>query len=312
MQAPETKIDQWLADPRFGRVVHRLACGFLAVQAAAPRLASQFSTQQRWLMSHAALGRHYRGLLRGRPGVSRREFIEDALVHGLASRNTAAAFFAEALHYGLIQPTRSFAGPVGSLVEPAPATVWALTEWFELHLAALDSLDGGSRAVQLRDEGQALLMRLEPAVADGLLSSGCIRAPTPVYAVFASVDEGGSLMDRLMAGLNADTAEDEDQAVTDVTSISALARPLNLSRTHTGRTLAAAASIGSLGWSGMRGRSPIWLSRRFRAEYAQTQAAKLAIISASFDQATGSAEPDLPGAIIAAGAAQDAWDRPAC
>lgn len=308
MQTLEAEIEQLLAHPLFDRAVHRLAGSFMAVQAAAPRLASQFSTQQRWLMSHAALSRYFRGLELGRPGLSRREFVEEALAHGLASRNTATSFFAEALQYGLVQPTRTHAG----LVEPAPSTLWALTEWYAIHLAALDALDDGARASRLRAGDDALLIRIEPATADALLSSEVIRVPLPGYAVFASVDEGGSLMDRLVAGIDVEAARGEERALTDVTSISVLARPFNLSRTHAGRTLAAAMAMGSIGWSGVRGRSPIWLSRGFRDEYARFQAAKLAIIGAAFAQAAEIAAPDVPGKIVLAGAVREISDSAAC
>ena len=297
MQSLEWRIDRLLADPQFDRAIHRLASGFVDVQAAAPRLASQFATQQRWLMSHAALSRYFRGLRSGRPGLSRAEFLEEALGHRLASRNTATAFFAEALHYGLIRPIGASSRGSG-LVEPAPSTLWALTEWYALHLAALDALDGGDRVERLRKADLMLLAEMESGVADGLLGCELIRAPAPIYAVFASVDDGGSLMDRLIVGLDWDAAPAQEQALTDVTSVSALARRLNLSRTHTGRTVAAAAALGGLGWSGTPGRSPIWLSRRFRAEYAQIQAAKLAIIGTAFDAAARTPEPASPTAAI--------------
>lgn len=308
MQTLEAEIERLLAHPRFDRVAHSLAGSFMAVQAAAPRLASQFSTQQRWLMSHAALSLYFRGLKIGRPGLSRREFVEEALAHGLASRNTAASFFAEALQYGLVQPTRMHAG----LVEPAPSTLWALTQWYAIHLTALDSLDDGARTSRLQAADGALLTTLEPATADALLSSEAIRMPPPGYAVFASVDEGGSLMDRLMVGVDIAAARGEERALTDVTSVSALARPFNLSRTHAGRTLAAAAAMGSLGWSGVRGRSPIWLSRGFRSEYARFQAAKLAIIGAAFAQAPALSPPGFPDESTAAGAVREISDSPAC
>ncbi|MCV9940740.1 hypothetical protein OIU35_30700 [Boseaceae bacterium BT-24-1] len=308
MQTLEAEIERLLAQPLFDRAVHRLAQGFLAVQTAAPRLASQFSTQQRWLMSHAALSRYFRGLDLGRPGLSQREFVEEVLAHGLASRNTAASFFTEALQYGLVQPTRMHAG----LAEPAPSTLWALTQWYAIHLTALDSLDNGARTSRLQAADGALLKGIEPATAAALLSSKMIRVPPPAYAVFASVDEGGSLMDRLMVGVDIAAARDEERALTDVSSISALARPFNLSRTHAGRTLAAAAAMGSLGWSGVRGRSPIWLSRGFRDEYARFQAAKLAIIGAAFAQAVAISPPEFPDESTAAGAVREISDSPAC
>lgn len=308
MQNTEDRIAELLAAPRFDLAAQRLAAGFLSVQETAPRLASLFSTQQRWLMSHVALARHYRGVRTGRPGLSRREFLDDLRPHGLASRNTAAAFFAEALHYGIVQPCQA-TGRATDLVEPSPTTLSALTEWFGLHLATLDSLDGGDRLAQLRQNESILLAAMEPAVAENLISCGTIRRPPPAYAIFASVDDGGSLMDRLIVGVDLEAARHQERTLTNVTSVSALARPLNLSRTHAGRTLAAAAAIEALGWSGAPGRSPLWLSRAFRTDYARMQAVKLSIIDAAFAKATRSEAPAVSAELLGRRTA-DAWDRP--
>lgn len=288
MRSFETRIEQLLERPRFSDVARWLASGFDAVQTSAPRLASLFSTQQRWLMSHVALSRYFRGLEAGRPALTRLDFLEDVTAHRLASRNTAAAFFAEALHYGIVRPCAGEPGLAG-FAEPAPETLSALGVWHQLHLGALDMLDGGGRAAALLADGR-LTAKIEPRISDGLMACALFRALPPVYAAFACVDDGGSLMDRLILGL--DPAQgDIEQAPTNVTSISALARRLNLSRTHAGRTLAAAAACGGLGWSGTPGRSPIWLSRSFRDQYAQVQAAKLAIVDAAFEEAIADRAP---------------------
>ncbi len=292
MRTMEDRTANLLAFPGFDRVAHGLASGFLAVHEAAPRLAALFSTQQRWLMSHVALARHFAGVRAGRPGLSRREFLEDLQPLGLASRNTAAAFFTEALHYGIVQPSPA-AGRTTDLVVPAPATLSALTEWFALHLGALDRLDGGSRLAHLRRSEESLLANMQPLVAGALLGNRTVRTPPQTYAIFASIDDGGSLMDRLISGLDVDTAPRQDRALTNVTSVSALARPLNLSRTHAGRTLASAIAIGALGWSGAPGHSRLWLSQDFRSDYARIQAEKLAIIDFAFNATVRSEEPEI-------------------
>lgn len=310
MTSSLTGAEFFLAHPRFAGLIRGLAGGFLGVQQVAPRLVTQFAAQQRCLISHAALASYFRGLLIGKPGFTQRDFVENALVHGLSSRNTAAAFFAEALHYGIIR----IAGPDrgrASFIEPAPETLWGLCEWYRLHLAVLDGLDGGSRAAIMQPGSIALLAEVEPVVADALLTSPLIRKPPPTYAVFASVDEGGSLMDRLIAG--ADPAADtEERALTDVTSVSSLAKPFNISRTHAGRTLAGAIAIGAIGWTGVPGRSRLWLSRAFREDYARVQATKLAAIAEAFDAATSGAGIGTgPVAMPAAAAALAEAGRPA-
>jgi hypothetical protein len=160
------------------------------------------------------------------------------------------------------------------------------------HLGALDALDDGDRAAQLRESGSEILPRMQPAISDGLLASEVIRTPVPDHAVFASVDEGGTLMDRLIAGLDIAKARDQERAVANVNSVSALARSPELFRTHAGRTPAAAIALCSLGWTGATGRSPLWLSRDFRIGYAHMQAAKLVIIGDAFDMAAGFVEDD--------------------
>ena len=89
-------------------------------------------------------------------------------------------------------------------------------------------------------------------------------------------------MDRLMVGCEQGAAG-LDRITTDVTSISGMAVLLKLSRAQLSRKFAAAEAMGSLGWLGTRGKSPVWVSRGFRHEYHKAQALKLAIIDAAFD-----------------------------
>ena len=96
-------------------------------------------------------------------------------------------------------------------------------------------------------------------------------------------------MDRLIAGCQQAT-DDLARIPTDVTSVTALARRLNLSRTQLGRKFAEAEAIGSLGWSGPRGKSRLWVSAEFRREYHAAQAVKLAIIDAAFEGVAFSSE----------------------
>ena len=92
-------------------------------------------------------------------------------------------------------------------------------------------------------------------------------------------------MDRLIVGCE-EGADGRERIPTDVTSVSGLARHLNLSRTQLGRKFAEAEAMGSIGWSGPRGRSPLWVSAGFRREYHAAQAVKLAIVDAAFEACT--------------------------
>jgi hypothetical protein len=270
--------DDILQHPALEGVVRKLAQSLLLIHNASPRLASLFGTRQRWLMAHAALAQYFREVTVAGPsaGLLTGRLLDLVSRHEVASRNTAAAFLKEMLKYGIVRQVAASEGRRYRPLEPAPETLAALFQWHLLHLGTLDALDGGSRSAALRAEPEAL-RRLQPLIADGLLGSNMVRAPEPTFALFAWVDEGGIVMDRLIVGCE-EGARDLDRVTTDVTSISDLAQRLKLSRTQLGRKLAAAETMGSLGWVGARGRSRLWVSKGFRREYHKAQAVKLAVI----------------------------------
>src|SRR5258707_13627812 len=91
-------------------------------------------------------------------------------------------------------------------------------------------------------------------------------------------------MDRVIMGCPQNTAGLE-RIPTDVMSVSGLARRLNLSRSRLSRKFAAVEAMGSLGWSGARGQSALWLSAEFwRADHV-AQAEKLSFIDAAIASA---------------------------
>ena len=248
-------------------------------------MTSPFATQQRWLMAQAALAKYFRNeVLEPGSGVLAERFIDAVDGQRLASRNTAAAFLQEMLKYGIVRHVAGSEGRRRRPFEPLPTTLAMLLHWLAIHLATLDGLDGGGRAMTLRAK-PALLGAIQPLIADGLLATAAIRSPGKTFSLFTWINDGGLVMDRLIAGCQA--PHDLQRLVTDVTSISMVAKYLNLSRTQLGRKFAAAEAMGSLGWSGVRGKSALWLSAGFLREYHTAQAVKLAIIDAAF--ATGCA-----------------------
>jgi hypothetical protein len=274
--------DDILAHPALAPCVRGQAQSLLQIQEASPRIASLFATQQRWLMSHTALAQYFRNEAKqAGAGVLAERFLELVERHRLASRNTAAAFLKELLKYDMVRFVAGSEGRRHRPLEPAPAVQMALFHWLALHLGTLDGLDGGARAAGFRAR-PALLGAIQPLISDGLIGSGDVRVPERTFSLFTWVDEGGIVMDRLIVGCR-QGADGLARIPTDVTSISGLAQRLNLSRTQLGRKFAEAEAMGSLGWSGPRGRSPLWVSADFRREYHAAQAVKLAIIDAAFE-----------------------------
>lgn len=287
-ELPEDQLDRLMQAPAFPHVLQLLARGFGTLYGNAPRISSLFASQQRWLLCHAGLALHFRASLEGTPGLTRRTLGMLAVDLRLASRNTAYAFFDEALKYGVIRP--STAGGREGEVELSPAPMSMLIHWYDLHFQALDRLDDGDRSGRFLARPERILATLAPIFAPALLSSTQVRIPGPFYTIFTWADAGGNLMDRLIAGIDEHAPAQQGRFLTDVVSISHLAQAFSLSRAHASRKLAAAEAIGGIGWYGRRGRSSMWISADFYHEYAQAQAQKLFILDKTFAEATRAQE----------------------
>jgi hypothetical protein len=252
-----------------------------------PRLASVFATQQRWLMAQTALALHFRHDLANQPGgVTVTRLFQAIARNGVASRNTADAFVKEMVKYGYAQPAAAGATDRRAHpFEPTQASIDAVRGWLMVHLSTLDRLDspdgGGRRLARFLGDPGALAA-LQPLIADGLLSSNQVRAPERTFSLFTWLDNGGIVMDWLIAGIE-EVAPGAGRIPTGVLSITAMAEWLKLSRTHLASKLRDAEAMGSIGWQGKRGHSVMWISAGFRREYATAQAVKLAIIDAAFD-----------------------------
>ncbi|SCB28933.1 hypothetical protein GA0061102_101543 [Rhizobium miluonense] len=284
--AATSGVDLLIGAEAFPRAMLLLARSFIAEHETSPRVAALFATQQRWLLYHTALACHFRAAASGRRGLTRRAFANVALQHGIASRNTAHAFFDEVLKYDVIRLADDAADGLTGQVVPSPAALSMLIQWYAVHFEALDLVDGGHRAVRFLGHPESMLACMQPGVADVLLSSPEMRIPRPLSATFTWADAGGLLMDRLVVGIGPERLPEQNRYLTDVNAISHLARSSGLSRAHTSRKLSAAESIGCMGWSGRRGHSPIWISRGFYEQYARAQACKLLILNNAFEEAS--------------------------
>jgi hypothetical protein len=262
-----------------------------------PRLASVFGTQHRWLMAQAALALHFRRCSSGKGrGINSAQVLDSVSRHDVASRNTADAFLKEMLKYGFARLVPGATDKRTRPIEPTETSLEAIHGWIGIHLATLDRLDHGRRLETYLGTPGALAA-LHPGIADGLLSSARVRKPERTFSLFTWLNNGGLIMDWLIAGIEEVDAEAE-RVPTAIVSVAALAQRLKLSRTHLTRKLKDAEALGSIGWLGRRGESVMWVSAGFRREYVTAQAVKLAIIDAAFEacfrQAPAEAMPAMP------------------
>ena len=283
---PPLSADAIARHPALDAAVRRQSQLLLQAFDSSPRLSSVFGTQHRWLMGQAALALYFRsGPADGWRAISSARFLDFVVQHGVASRNTADAFLKEMLKYGFARPAPGSKDGRARPIEPTPASLDALRGWLGIHLASLDRLDGGRRLEAFLAVPESLAV-VQPAIADGLLASGPVRQPTGTFSLFTWLNNGGQVMDWLIAGIDG-AAADADRIPTSVSSTVELAQRLKISRSHLASKLRAAEALGSIGWQGRRGRSVMWVSSGFRHEYATAQAVKLAIIDAAFDARFG-------------------------
>jgi hypothetical protein len=272
--------DEIASHPALQEFIRRQSQALLMAYEANPRQSSVFATQQRWLMGHIGFALYFKRE-DGEPGLKTSRFLDMIQAHAVASRNTADAFIKELLNYGFIEYCPETDDRRARPVRPSQSTLDAINGWVMVHLATLDGLDGGQRLTTYLATSDGL-DRIEPLICDGLLSSHAIREPADTFSLFTWLNNGGIIMERLIAGLEEATT-DAERLSTSISSIAEMGLWLQLSRSHLARKLREAEALGSIGWRGKRGSSVMWVSRGFLGEIATAQAAKLAVIDAAYE-----------------------------
>ncbi len=272
--------------PRFFFAFRQGARLLLEIYDADPLLAGLFSSQQRWLMSHAAFALACsRDPEDPSSGLYAARFISLVVEKQVASKNTAADFIQEILANGFV---RVVAGHEDRRRKPLQATELpdrAMSQWLELHLAGLDGIDGGTRVETYRSD-PGLQYRLQPKIAERILVERSVRTQGPAFDLFTWANFGGLILDLLIAEVNPGiegAGFANDRLPAGRLSLTETARRFTISRTHVVRLFGKAAEIGDIGWSGRRGESDIWISRRLLQQYWRYQAAKHALVDEAFE-----------------------------
>lgn len=243
-------------------------------------------------MAHVGLALHFQNVTgAAQEGLSAANFIKNVTHHGITSRNTATAFLNEMTQYGVIAQQPHPRDKRMRVIVPAAATLEAIGGWMALHLSTLDALDGGKRVAWFQASLPSALGLLQPEIAAGLLSDDTIRNPHHAFAHFMWMNSGFLVTERLIVSLE-DVSGKGSRLATSLVSATELTAGFNLSRSHSARKINEAEELGILGWSGTKGRSPMWVSRDFVSSFLDVQAAKLAIIDRVV-AAHRSAEPPI-------------------
>lgn len=284
MALSQTEI---FANPELYRIIKLQSASMLSMREDDMRLTAVFATQQRWLMSHVGLALYFRGLSEGKTsGLHITRFLEAVVAADIASRNTADSYIKEMIYYKYVELLPSPADRRIRPLAPSKHALGTVDGWVRAHLYSLDRLAGGNRLSAYEGTPNALQL-IQPIIADGLIAAHAVRNPERTFSLFTWLDNGGWIMDWLMASMEDAPMSAERVAVGAVSTVE-MAQLLMLSRTHLARKFREAENLGSIGWSGRRGHSVMWVSRGFREEYATAQAVKLSIIDRACDVVLGS------------------------
>lgn len=268
------------AHPRVFTILRRQAAAFLTLREGSPRASAAFGTQQRYLLAQLALSMAFRD---GGGAVILSRYLDAVVARGISSRNTAYDFIQEMKKYGMVDQAAAIDRRARPLrVGDEPKRMIAM--WLALHLGTLDALDGGGR-LALYEAGPALLATVHPLIVDRVFASQEATRPKGTFSHFTWMNDGGLVMDKMIATID-DFDPRDRRIVTGIASLDDLAGAVNVTKMHLSRKMAEAEREGSVGWTGRRGASPLWLSPAFLDEYLSYQADKLARIDDAFARAT--------------------------
>ncbi|WP_141683710.1 hypothetical protein [Rhizobium sp. AC27/96] len=250
----------------------------MAIYSENPRIASIMAAQQRWLLAHAGFSLSLGYPDEPIPGLYSSRFIDFAVKHGLASRNTAAAFLKEMQAYKFIQPVPRSSDRRITLFEPSALTREYMARWLHTHLIVLDTLDGGERMAKVAIDPD-VIWRMHPIIAKRIMDSDILRNPGVTFSLFNWATSGGAVMDYLISRISS-IDFGADKVLIGPLSMKVMQSQFMISRTHLKRLFKRAAEFGSVGWVGAPGKSGFWLSHTFVSEYWNYQAEKYAMIDA--------------------------------
>jgi len=243
-----------------------------------PRIASIFAAQQRWLLAHAGYALFLGYPDDPVPALYTGRFVEFAVKHKIASRNTAAAFLKEMAAYRFVRPIAASSDRRITLLEPTETTHEYMARWIYTHLLVLDALDNGDRMARTTASAGSVL-RMQPVIAKMILDSESLKNPGVTFALFNWATSGGVVMDYLISRIT-EIDPTSDKVLIGPISPKIIQSQFMISSAHLKRLLKQATELGSVGWVGAPGKSSFWLSRNFVSEYWNYQAEKYAIVDA--------------------------------
>ena len=269
--------------PNLEETLTRIGRELTGIHDETPRVVHYVSDLRRWLITQVALSFYFDRLTGADPGgltVSRLLKLEP--LKRYASRNTISAHFLQMRRFHIFTVEAPGDLRTRPLI-PGDDALRLIRAWLDEHLAALDSLDGGSR-LAVSQAHPALLHHAQPRIARALLDDESWSDPPESVAIFTLSGMGSNLLHDLVGRVSFPQDCGPCCPIGPLRPRSLVAR-YGVSRSQVIRLLARAQHVGDLGWSEPPYGGDAWISKRLADAYLRWQAVKLSTISRAFVEA---------------------------
>lgn len=257
----------------------------LETHRALPKEVRYVGDLQRWMLSQTAIALHFEH--RYDPSqseaISASSLMKAIADTGIASRNTMYSFLSEMERYRFITPLASTDGR-RHMFQATEMSEQLIRRYFDIHLKALDLIDGYQRHA-LSQDNPLLLVRAQPLFARLLLTREDWYHPPDTIARFVHSDSGISILHDLAKGAPSIVLDTDSPIWIGDVSPNVFAQHYHISKTHAARLLCSAREAGLIGWAKKSNRGLCWISPRLVFAYRFWQAIKLASVSQAFDTA---------------------------
>ncbi|NTF31288.1 hypothetical protein [Rhizobium skierniewicense] len=277
-----------VAHPKLLGAIRGLARNLRAAYNDNPRIARLLSAHQKWLMTQAGMALSLETTPRGFTVAQLRELVTE---NGIASRNTVQNYLDQLEIYRYVEKV----GP--ATVRPRRYRASQISEqtmlmWYVANLAALDGMDGGTRAATMMAQPELLALAQPQAARNCILHKDWVEPPARV-GLFLWTEAGALVMDEFISRIE-DADRETDRIDIGFVDARAMANEFMMSRTHLQRLLNKAAEQGTMGWHDDSLRSGMWFSREFLDEYCNWQAIKFVYVNDAFLAARDASPVTLP------------------
>ncbi|RDL48407.1 hypothetical protein BLJAPNOD_04682 [Ensifer sp. M14] len=249
----------------------------------APRVVRYVASMQKWMITQAIIALHFEHKHdETRPPLTAAALIEFFAPQLPFSKNTLTAHLAEMVAYGLLVPLQSR----DRRIRPLRLSAYGesmIGEWLASHLAALDRVDGGDRALSF-DGNQPLLARIHSLVIRSLVFDPRWSQPPASVELFVRTETGSNILHELICRVPAGLERFDRPVCLGPLPAGDVSNRHTLSRGHLQRVFARAKSEGLLVWSLPGNRGDLFVSQTLLQDYVRWQAIKFRAIAVAYER----------------------------